>query len=541
MNIQRYKMLAQDKDEKVHYRREGTFEESDVKKFYRYQFEVPEGTQEIQFIFDYSPRALEHPEKNRQLIKSAFREYIEEYSEEDKVKVKDLFRQKMEIFFDEVYPIRNLLDVLLYDGEGNYVGNLASVGFGKVAWVNKRGASPGFTLPKIKPGIWMVEIAVASIVTKKCDYKMEILLFDKESGRGIEVRKEEKNVVRARIEQREAIVKVENRWYAGELHVHSNHSDGKNSIKEIIRKAKMEGLNFFALTDHNVVSEYDSIPQDNSFPIIKGIEITTFYGHALGLGIKSLVDWRRNNGEVRNINDVINKVHAQGALFSMAHPFCIGDPVCAGCRWNFEKTDYRLIDMVEVWCNSWRIGKIENYRSFKLWNKLLNEGLRVTGVSSRDWHDVDKIPKYGPIPKTFVYANLLTEDKLIEGLRKGHVFVSSGPTVFFSAEYWNENYICGDEIETITEESISFNVRVENLQTFAQLKIIRDGSIFFEKDLSPEGELTVSFSDIPISDKFDNKGLEDSWYRCEIYAADRERNLLCFTNPIYVKKSKSRN
>jgi len=257
------------------------------------------------------------------LIKSVFQEYIEEYSEGDKVEVKDLFRQTMEILFDEVYPIRNLLDMLLYDGEGNYVGNLASVGFGKVAWVNKSGASPGFSLPKIKPGIWMVEIGVASIVTEKCDYKMEVLLFDKESRRGIEVRKEEKNLVRAEIEEREAITKVENKWYAGELHVHSNHSDGKNSIKEIIRKAKIEGLNFFALTDHNLVSGYDSIPQDNSFPIMKGIEITTFFGHALGLGMKSSVDWRCKNGDVRNVNDVINEVHAQGALFSIAHPYCI--------------------------------------------------------------------------------------------------------------------------------------------------------------------------------------------------------------------------
>lgn len=533
MDIQTYKMLAQNKDGKVHYKREGTFGESDVKKFYRYQFKVPEGTQEIQFIFDYSPRALEDPEKNRQLIKGALREWMEGYSEDDKVEVKKLFRQKIEMLFDEVYPIRNLLDVLLYDTEGNCVGNLASVG--KVTWVNKRGASPGFTPWKIKPGMWMIEIVVASVVTKKCHYKMEILLFDKEPGRGIGVRKEEKIVARAEIEERETIVKGENRWYAGELHVHSNHSDGKNSIEEIIRKAKMESLDFFALTDHNVVSGYDSIPQDNSFPIIKGMEITTLYGHALALGTKSLIDWRRDNGEVRNINDVINEVHAQGALFSMAHPFCIGDPVCVGCRWKFKEIDYRLIDMIEVWCNSWRSGKIENYRSFKLWDKLLNEGLKVTGVSSRDWHDINKASKYGPIPKTFVYADLFTENKLLEGLRKGNVFVSSGPMAFFLAEYGNENYICGDEIEASAGKSINFSVKVENLQTFAQLKIIKNGLAFFKKNLSLSDHQIVTFSDILYSEKSGSKRFKTSWYRCEIYTVDEEKNLLCFTNPISIR------
>ena len=77
-------MLAQNKDGKLYYKREGTFTEGDVKKFYRYQFKVPEGTQEIQFIFNYSPRALRDPEKNRQLIKGAVREYIKEYSKDDK-------------------------------------------------------------------------------------------------------------------------------------------------------------------------------------------------------------------------------------------------------------------------------------------------------------------------------------------------------------------------------------------------------------------------------------------------------------------------
>ena len=547
MSIQTYKMLAQNKDGKVYYKREGTFTESDVKKFYRYQFEVPEGTQEIQFIFNYSPRALQDPEKNRQLIKNAVQEYIEEYSKDDKVKIKELFKQKMQMFFDEVYPIRNLLDVLFYDTEGSYVGSLARLGFGRLAWVNKSGASPGFTPRKIKPGIWMMEIVVASIVTGNCHYKMEISLFNKESGGRIKVKGEEKIVVRAGIGTGKALLKRENHWYAGELYVHSNHSDGENSIEEIIKKAKMEGLDFFALTDHNTVSGYDSIPQDDSFPIIKGIEITTFWGHALGLGMKSLINWRRDNGEVRNINDVINEVHTQGALFSIAHPFCIGDPICVGCRWKFKEIDYRLIDMIEVWCNSWRLGKIENYRSFKLWDKLLNEELKVTGVSSRDWHDVNKASKYGPIPKTFVYATSLTENKLIEGLKKGNVFVSSGPMVFFSAKHENKNYICGDEIEISAGKSINFTVKVENLQTFAQMRIIKNGSVFFEKNLSSGGELIESFSDIPIPEKFNNKKLQnskdsknnkDNWYRCEIYAMDKERNLLCFTNPIYVERAK---
>jgi len=70
------------------------------------------------------------------------------------------------------------------------------------------------------------------------------------------------------------------------------------------------------------------------------------------------------------------------------------------------------------------------------------------------------------------------------------------------------------------------------------MRIIKNGSAFFEKNLSPNGELIESFSDIPISEKSNDKKSENNWYRCEIYAADKERDLLCFTNPIYVKRAK---
>ena len=52
------------------------------------------------------------------------------------------------------------------------------------------------------------------------------------------------------------------------------------------------------------------------------------------------------------------------------------------------------------------------------------------------------------------------------------------------------------------------------------------------KDDTREKYLYI-FSDIPISDKFDNKEFEDSWYRCEIYT-EEDKELLCFTNPISI-------
>ncbi|MCD6318131.1 CehA/McbA family metallohydrolase, partial [Candidatus Aerophobetes bacterium] len=512
-----YKMVSQNKNGKVHYVKEGTFVKDDIKKLHYYQFEVPKGTREIQFSFELSPRVLKDPEKNRELIKGALREYIEEYSEDDKVKLFEWLRER---FFNTVYPIRNLLDISFYDSEGNYLGKLnqAFPRSGKFALLNEKRASLGLTPRKIKPGTWIVEIAVASIVTDKCHYKMEIFLCRKESELPNKVKG--KIVVSSTTEKKKKEIKEKGYWYAGELHVHSNHSDGKNTINEIIQGAKKEGLDFFALTDHDVVSGYDFIPQNGTFLIIKGIEITTFYGHALALGVKSIINWR-HNGKIRNINDIINEVHAQGALFAIAHPFHIGDPVCAGCKWKFKETDYRLVDMMEVWRNSWKLGKIENYRSFKLWDKLLNEGLRITGISSRDWHNVEE-RKNGHIPKTFVHADSLSEDGILEGLRMGHVFVSSGPLLFFSAKHKDKRYECGDEIKLIEKEPINFQIQIKNLKKPSRLQIIKNGLKFFDISLAEGKDQRVILSDLPE---------KSSWYRCEIYT-EKDKELLCFANPI---------
>lgn len=77
-----------------------------------------------------------------------------------------------------------------------------------------------------------------------------------------------------------------------DLHVHSNHSDGTYSVKELIAYGKEKGLKAIALTDHDTVSGveealYEGGKQD--VIVIPGIEISCGNGnseiHMLGLNI----------------------------------------------------------------------------------------------------------------------------------------------------------------------------------------------------------------------------------------------------------------
>ena len=46
-------------------------------------------------------------------------------------------------------------------------------------------------------------------------------------------------------------------WYRGELHVHSNHSTGRDSIGKILEVAEKTGLDYIAITDHFTISHWE--------------------------------------------------------------------------------------------------------------------------------------------------------------------------------------------------------------------------------------------------------------------------------------------
>lgn len=76
-----------------------------------------------------------------------------------------------------------------------------------------------------------------------------------------------------------------------DLHIHSNCSDGSDSVSELAEKIITSGLNTVALTDHDTIDGLDLmqklLPDDIKF--IKGIELTCLAGdikcHILGYGI----------------------------------------------------------------------------------------------------------------------------------------------------------------------------------------------------------------------------------------------------------------
>lgn len=79
-----------------------------------------------------------------------------------------------------------------------------------------------------------------------------------------------------------------------DLHIHSNVSDGSDSIPEIMDMAVRKGLDAIAITDHDTLSHLSKIPKIGAVKVIGGIEIsaidadTKIKAHVLGYGIQDI-------------------------------------------------------------------------------------------------------------------------------------------------------------------------------------------------------------------------------------------------------------
>lgn len=67
-----------------------------------------------------------------------------------------------------------------------------------------------------------------------------------------------------------------------DLHIHSNNSDGSDSVEEILQKAQQHNLHYISITDHDNCDAYDILKKTKvnklySGTIIKGIELKCAY------------------------------------------------------------------------------------------------------------------------------------------------------------------------------------------------------------------------------------------------------------------------
>ena len=112
--------------------------------------------------------------------------------------------------------------------------------------------------------------------------------------------------------------------YIGNLHIHSNHSDGGKSTREIAESATTAGLDFICINDHEYMRRSFDLKEEGFYGrlvVLTGLEIGKRFHHYLAYGIKEIV-----NSDGVGPQEIIDSVNEKGGFGFLAHPFEKGMP-----------------------------------------------------------------------------------------------------------------------------------------------------------------------------------------------------------------------
>jgi MYXO-CTERM domain-containing protein len=280
------------------------------------------------------------------------------------------------------------------------------------AIVGVEAASRSYVPGPLPVGMWEVVVGKASIIATPAQYRIEIFL-----------RSEPTLPPQPRTPYEDpGALDDEARWYAGDFHVHSRQSgDAQPSIPETLDVAEEAGLDFIMLSEHNTNSGltlYGGIQPDHpNVLIMPGVEWTTYSGHANAIGATEWVD-HKTGVRGATVEDAIDAFHAQGALFYPTHPSEPNFSLCLGCMWEYD-VDPTTLDGAEAWGGIWD--------SIEFWEDLCRNGSHAVAIGGSDDHrgGQDVTPVSRPIgsPRTMVFAENLSVDAIMDGVRAGRTVV----------------------------------------------------------------------------------------------------------------------
>lgn len=340
---------------------------------------------------------------------------------------------------------------------------------------------------------------------------------------------------------------TESRWYRGDFHAHSAHSDGSCASKagkrvpcplyKSVEAAAARGLDFVTLSEHNATSHHAGLvelqPYFDNMLLMPGRELTTFFGHANIFGPTGFVDFRVGSKSVPNVIAMIAQAKALGGLVSVNHPTAPSGEICMGCGWTATDTDWSRVQAIEI-VNGGSVaafkGAVETPLSgISFWEALLNQGHRLTAIGGSDNHDVERDANKIGLPATVVFARELSVAGLLDAVRAGRVFVdiegSRDRLLEMSATSGGVTAEMGGVLTAPAGSSIAFTVRVMGVDG-GRIEIVRDARVVEVGVGEPirSSDETRNFN-IVATDK-------SSWVRVNVRSADGR--LLLVGNPIFL-------
>jgi len=409
---------------------------------------------------------------------------------------------------------RNMLTPTIFDPNG-WRGAGPRQGARHEVLISNTFATPGYLAGELPVGTWTVIVDTHMIMPGiPLQLEIEVVGTDERALENPQASKIQKTAPRGR------------GWYRGDLHAHTIHSDATWAVADLLAWAKENKLDFCTLSDHNTIAGlalWDASTSDDLLPI-SGSEVTTFWGHALALGVREWVDWHvrpkpRMHNE-RTMDQLAQEVYAQGGLFIIAHPRSVGDPDCTGCDWLFESMMPGSALAVEVWNENWTGQMAGNEQSLALAFEWLNQGYRLALTSGTDTHG----PEHNRIAETFgfdvVYADDLSEREILRAVQQGHLYLSAGPGLQLNAAANGMHAMMGDVLDIGEDVPIYVTAKWTDCSPRSHLAFIVNGVVQETCLVQDEGSGT-----------WELRGGQANW--CLVTVRDDQGVMLALSNPIF--------
>ncbi len=346
-------------------------------------------------------------------------------------------------------------------------------------------------------------------------------------------------------------------WYRGEMHAYSHYGVGTESVAELVRRAERAGLDFLAITDRNTLAATrDPGFQSDRIALLPAMEWgTDEMGVALVYGPRTKPDPPTN---MRAAQAECIRVQAQGGAWVIAHPTFPTKP----WQWGLS-----FVNGVQLWFRNWReappmslahLGEPAKERlngqlvhSIAAAAAAINHGEMSANAQANLFYDYElvrglmacaiggsgsgspSVPLGKPV--TYIHARELSVPGLLEGLRLGRTYISSGvdgPRLLFGADVLNNGVIdvsMGGVVPLNVE--VTFEVAVHNA-VGKKLQVLKNGR--------PIRTVPINTRDAGI--RFTRFPTSDAAYRVRIISAADPRDkgfgplqIHAISSPIYAR------
>ena len=342
----------------------------------------------------------------------------------------------------------NVIDIGMFDPSGHDLGDADgfrgwSGGARKEFRISRSSATPGYLAGPMTPGTWHVILGPVAIVPPGVDWSVTVTLHFGKPGR--------------RFVAKPAPRRVKGTgpgWYRGDMHLHTVHSDGKRTQRQLVAAAREVGLDFIGSTEHNTSSANSTwgrhTPRD--FLVISGEEITTRAGHwlAIGLPAGAWIDWRYRPAD-DELPRFTEQVRSLGGLAVAAHPWV---PI-PSTKWDFGY-DYAAMDAIEIWNGPWTL---DDQFGVEHWHAMLVAGTYVPVLGNSDsHHDGQTVGR----AQSVVRASSLSTRAIVRAVKAGHCWIaeSSAVGLTFEASIGDATASCGDRLEAAAGDQVVVRLEV---------------------------------------------------------------------------------